>query len=260
VTTPRRRFFWGRSLAQALARAARYHGVAPERLDYRLRDKRHGFVKHPRAVIVEIDPERPVRGGETPAITPGDAPTAVRPAAPRAPEPARTPARATRPTGVADDEGWEAPDEESELAATEAASRLLALTGLELRATVTRGEEGLELELEGAGREGLLAAGIELLDAFEALLPRAVMALAGRRVRCRVDGAGLRAAREAELREMARAAASRARARGEELLPPLPPAERRLVHLELRDAPGLATESVGRGRLKRVRIFSTADG
>jgi len=148
------------------------------------------------------------------------------------------------------------PDEESQIAAAEAAKRILAFTGLDLEATVRCGEERLEVELDGEDRERLATAGAELLDAFEALLPRAVVVLAGRHVRCRVDGAGLRAARERELEALAREAASRARSEGEALLPPLPPAERRWVHLVLRDEPGLATESVGRGVQRRVRVVA----
>ncbi|HEX9799694.1 MAG TPA: R3H domain-containing nucleic acid-binding protein [Thermoanaerobaculia bacterium] len=258
MTTPRRRFFWGRSLPQALSRAARYHGVAPEQLDYRLRDKRHGFVKHPRAVIVEVDPEHPARAAEAPTARERPAPTPSAPSPPSTPPPPR-PAREAdpaRPRQEAEDEGWEAPDDESELAASEAVQRLIALSGLELTAAVTRRADALELRLDGADRERLAAAGVELLDALETLLPRAVVALAGRRVRCRVDGAGLRAAREQELRELAAAAAERAREQGEALLPPLSPAERRQVHLALRDVPGLATESVGRGLHKRVRVYA----
>jgi spoIIIJ-associated protein len=257
VTTPRRRFFWGRSLVQALSRAARYHGVAPERLDYRLRDKRHGFVKHPRAVIVEIDPERPLRDG-------ADAPPPALPASPEPPSrprpassmPPASPASSAR--GETDDDAvWEAPDGDSELAAVEAAHRLLSFAGLELDVTVARDADALRLTLDGADRQRLAAVGVELLDALEALLPRAVTALARRRVRCHVDGAGLRARREAELRALAAGAASRARARGDHILEPLPPAERRAVHMMLRDEPGLATESLGRGFLKRLRVYAT---
>lgn len=251
MTTERRRFFWGRSLAQALARAARHYGLAPEQLNYSLREKRHGFVKHPRAVIVEIDPQEPAR-----VTTAGAASVAPAPAVPAPAPPGRTATKPKRDRATAEEPSWDPPDDESQLAAAEAARRLLAFAGLDLKATVRSDGERLEVELDGADRDRLRAAGVELLDAFEALLPRAVVALAERRVRCRVDGAGLRKEREREVEALAREAAVRARAEGEALLPPLPPAERRLVHLVLRDEPEVVTESVGRGAHRRVRIVA----
>jgi spoIIIJ-associated protein len=78
-------------------------------------------------------------------------------------------------------------------------------------------------------------------------------------VRCRREAAGLREAREEALRARAREAAERALAGGrEELLEPLNPAERRIVHLELAERAGIATESVGSGFLKRIKVFPSA--
>jgi len=251
VSAARRRFFWGQTVAQALARAARYHGAAPERLAFQVRGKRHGFVKHPRAVLIEVDPAAPLLAEGAPAAV------AASPAAPPPPERAPRHRRAASPGP--EEESWDAPDAESELAATEAMHRLLALAGLGLTVACARTPERLELTLGGADESALAAAGVPLLDAFEALLPRAVVALSGRRVRCRIDGAGLRAARESELRALARDAAGRARAEGEAVLPPLAAAERRIVHLELQEEPDLGTESVGRGQLKRVRVYASPD-
>jgi spoIIIJ-associated protein len=246
VSAPRRRFFWGQTLSQALARAARQFGLPPERLAYRVRAKRHGYVKHPRAVLIEVDPD-------SPALAANAAPPAVVAAPERRPAPRPT----SRPAAVEerDEEIWDQPDAESELAASEAARRLLAFAGLDLAAEVAAADDRLLLTLRGADEPALRRGGAALLDAFEALLPRAVVSLCGRRVRCRVDGAGVRAAREETLRAAAREGAARARERGEHLLEPLAPAERRLVHLTLESEADLATESLGRGQLKRVRIY-----
>jgi predicted RNA-binding protein Jag len=266
VTSPRR-FFWGRSLAQALARAARHHGVAPDRLDYRLSEKRHGFVKHPRAVLIEVDPQHPELQSEIPqpateivarpaGASERDRTARVAERAPRS-ESASPAARrgASRAEG-AGDSTWEVPDADSEIAAAEAASKLLAFAGLDLEVAVRRTPERLELELSGADDERLRQLGTTVLEAIEVLLPRAVVSLSGRHVRCRVDGAGLRAAFEEELRRRARELAHQVEASGtEELLEPLGPAERRIVHLELEPLPGVATESLGHGFEKRVRIY-----
>lgn len=293
-----RRFFSAPSLARAVAEAARHHGLAPDELDYRVRDKRHGFVRAPRGVVIEVDPASPRR-------TPGSAPLAgaagavkspqsmagaagigrgdrgPRPERPERPErrertgrrdrpePAGRPdvatrsprpdhpARSDRPRRDAGDaEPWAAPDAESELAAAEACTRLLRLAGLTLEARVQRGEERLEIELTGADLEAVAAQGDDLLDRLEQLLPRAVHGLCGRLVRVRVDAAGRRGVREAELRARARAAAAEVLSGDvpEVVLEPLAPAERRIVHLELGDLTGVVTESLGDGHRKRVRV------
>jgi len=258
VSAYRRRIFWGHSLAQALAKASRYYGVPVDRLAYSLHEKRHGFVRLPRAVLVEIDPEHPTLPEGTPPVAApvpkreGGAPVA-RQRTDRRPPPQH--ARPVAAETVQREESWDAPDEESIYAAAEAAGRMLQFAGLELTARVEIRDERLEVTLEGADEERLRHHGIALLDDLESLLPRAIMGLSGRHVRCRIEGAGLRARHEDGLRARAREVAERVRTSGnEELLEPLNPAERRIVHLELRDQPGLRTESVGRGFRKRVAI------
>jgi spoIIIJ-associated protein len=259
-----RRIFWGHSLAQAVARAARHYGLAVERLAYRVHAKRHGFVKHPRKVLIEVDPAAPALAAPPSAETaPAPAPVAAAPPS-REPSPSREPrppAATRRPARASTSEPWQSPDEESALAAAEAAMQLLRFAGLALEPQVSRGEERLEIELAGADLERLRRLGAGFLDELEQLLPRAVVGLSGRRVRLRIDGAGLRGEREAALRARAREAAERLLAGGEsELFEPLPPAERRILHLELAAHPGVETESVGDGFLKRLRIHRPAGG
>ena len=265
-----RRFFWGNSLAQAVMSAARYHRIDPETLAFRLHEKRHGFVKHPRAVVIEVDPVRPRRApGEAPPA-PAAAP-AAKPAAPRAsaPRSGRPPARET-PTGretprrserrpaegpSAPPEAWDSPDAESEVAAAEAARRLLHFAGLAVEPEVRVAEDRLEILLTGADEARVVTRGIALLEDLEHLLPRAIHGLSGRMVRCRVDCGGLREGHDRELRELAEREAQRAVASGEPvLLEPLSSAERRVVHLALRDRTDVSTESLGSGARKRIRI------
>jgi spoIIIJ-associated protein len=270
VSAEERRFFSASSLALAVATAARWYGVEPERLAYRVREKRHGFVKAPRGVVIEVEPSAPERVGEAEPPPPVESspPAPAEPVAPRStggarsrgrgPERPRGEARgARRPERHADSEGWSAPDAESELAAREACSRLLRFAGLALLPEVTRTGERLEVRLSGADEAELARRGVALLDDLEHLLPRAVHGLCGRMVRVRVEGAGLRGARERELVELAEAAAARVLAGGPaEMLEPLPPAERRIVHLALVERAGVATESLGDGYQKRLRIFA----
>lgn len=71
-----------------------------------------------------------------------------------------------------------------------------------------------------------------------------------------VDVEGYRRRREQQLRRMARRAAEQAVERGRTIvLEPMPANERRIIHIELRDEPGVTTESVGIGRQRKVTII-----
>lgn len=87
---PKRRFFSGDTLQQALIQAANHFHLAPEEISYRSIEKRHGFLKTRRKVLIEVDPEAPRRAPGTPPPPP---PVPARPAmAPSAPAPAAPPA------------------------------------------------------------------------------------------------------------------------------------------------------------------------
>ena len=207
-------------------------------------------------MLVEVDPDRP--GLELPAAGPEPAPRVAPPQRPTT-EPRDEPRRARRvavePLPSRDLEAWDAPDEESIYAAAEAARRLLQLAGLALEPRVAADGERLLMGLSGDDDERLRTLGIRFLDTLEALLPRAVLGLSGRHVRCRVEGAGLREARERELRSLAAELGERVRAsRERQVVGPFNPAERRIIHLELRDAAGVRTESLGNGFMKRVAV------
>jgi len=71
-----------------------------------------------------------------------------------------------------------------------------------------------------------------------------------------VDIDGYREKREQQLRRMARRAADQAQERGRTvILEPMPANERRVVHLTLRDFPGVLTESTGEGQSRKVMIL-----
>ncbi|MEO8196838.1 MAG: R3H domain-containing nucleic acid-binding protein [Thermoanaerobaculia bacterium] len=269
-----RRFFAGSTLPQALMAAARYHGLSPEDLAYRLRDKRHGFVTRTRRFIVEVDPAAPqrTRREERPSAPPAQiAPSAPPPMPAPPPAPARkappappvtsapaAPTARPRVHGPSHAEPFLPPDEESELAASVAVGRLLTLARLDLTVRVERQPDRLLISLGGPDEALLRDLGGEFLDDLEHLVPRAIRGLAGRMVRCKVEGAGLRSAREDELRRLAERGAAEVVASGEAvLLDPLSAADRRIVHLALVDDPRVTTESQGLGPEKRIRIAPT---
>jgi spoIIIJ-associated protein len=133
---------------------------------------------------------------------------------------------------------------------------VVALAGLDLAATVDEGgpEGALRVELTGPARGVLVAGGGELLHACEYLLRRMARTLPDEGLI--VDSQGFRGEREGELRAEAARAAATVRASGEPyLFPPLPAAERRVVHLHIQDEPGVSTASEGDGDLRRVRVL-----
>lgn len=71
-----------------------------------------------------------------------------------------------------------------------------------------------------------------------------------------VDVEGYRARREKQLRQLAQRMADQAVERGRTMtLEPMSPAERRIIHLELRDHQRVYTESVGEGEERKVTII-----
>ena len=70
---PKRRFFAGNTLQQALALAARHFELDPETIAYQPIEKRHGFLKGARKVVIEVDPDNPRRpaGERVPVPKPG---------------------------------------------------------------------------------------------------------------------------------------------------------------------------------------------
>lgn len=74
-----------------------------------------------------------------------------------------------------------------------------------------------------------------------------------------VDVEGYRARREEQLRRLAKRMADQAIEAGRTMsLEPMPPHERRIIHLELRDHPRVYTESVGEGEHRKVTIIPRA--
>lgn len=71
-----------------------------------------------------------------------------------------------------------------------------------------------------------------------------------------IDVEGYRARREQTLRRLARRMADQAIERGRTMaLEPMPPNERRIIHVELRDHPKVRTQSVGEGDRRKVTII-----
>jgi len=130
----------------------------------------------------------------------------------------------------------------------------------ELSVTARDTETSIEVDIAGADRDILLDRRGEALNALQYLLNRIVYRGRGGK-KIHLDSGGYRRDREDEIVEIARRAADAAKTRGkEQLLSPLNPYERRLVHLALAEIDGVTTRSVGDGFLKRVAVVPTGPG
>ncbi|MBX3085646.1 MAG: protein jag [Anaerolineae bacterium] len=77
----------------------------------------------------------------------------------------------------------------------------------------------------------------------------------GRRANIVIDVEGYKARRETMLKRLAKRMADQAVQRGRTVtLEPMPPHERRIIHMTLRDHAGVTTESVGEGDRRKVTI------
>jgi spoIIIJ-associated protein len=135
-------------------------------------------------------------------------------------------------------------------------TELLSAAGLlvEIRRRESVGDE-LLFDLIGDDVEPLLANKGEGLTGLEALVGRIASKRLDAPVHPRLDAEGFRAHRKEALEELARQSADEVRrTRRPQLLPPLAPWERRLVHLALAEQADVVTESEGDGFLKRVEV------
>lgn len=263
MTTMERRYFAGDTLAQAVMAAARHFGLEPGEVEYRLVEKRHGFVKTRRKVLVEVDPAGPRRAPAATvrpsvaapaaplpaALAPGAAEAAVTDSPPAAPRHPLAPIPA--PAG----EGSPATPAARVAAVAEAVRRICAVADLRLEPEIAVGADALVVSLRGEDEEVLAEDDGEVVSALEYLLPRAARGLAGELVAVRVGGAGTRELAEEELRALALQAAVEVREqRRPKVLARMTPAERRVVHVTLAEEPGVETESRGDGFYKQVVV------
>ncbi|HEY6928270.1 MAG TPA: R3H domain-containing nucleic acid-binding protein [Thermoanaerobaculia bacterium] len=233
----------GKSEADAVAAAAEDLGRDAETLKYRVvRDEKSFWGG--RVVEIEVD-----------AVGVSDAePEPVAPVSAAPPEGNRDLASFSdrSSSGKAGPEG--AMDPEAFAVVESTLTELLAAAGflLELR---RREAPEMLFELIGDDVEPLLANKGEGLNGLEVLTGRIAAKKLGRPVYPRLDAEGFRAHQRESLEELAHRSAEEAkRTRRPQLLPPLSPGERRLIHLALAEDPDVETESEGDGFLKRVAV------
>ncbi|MGB5160126.1 MAG: R3H domain-containing nucleic acid-binding protein [Thermoanaerobaculia bacterium] len=278
MTNSGRRFFSGNTLEQAVMQAASHYQIDPDEVAYRKIEKRHGFLKTRRGVVIDVDPDNPRRVVGLEILEAGPVETEA-PDSPEMAEPRED--ETIFEAGDAGDEPIELaelgtpaePDPEPEddavappeplpeatgemaEAALEAVGAVLEVAGLDLKADIFQGDGQLEIELSGPGQQELVADRGSLLLAIQHLLPRTIRGLTGRSVPCRVDSGNFHKMQEESLEKLAYKVAEEVKQEEKpKSLDPMNPAERRIIHLALADDAEVVTESHGRGFFKRVSI------
>lgn len=134
---------------------------------------------------------------------------------------------------------------------------LVTFFGINIEATATETEDGIALEVESSpSSPRLIGHHGETLRALEYLVNQMIRHEFSESPRINVDVAGYRQARKEALEEQAREIAARVTESGEEeSLRPMNPAERRIVHMVLRDIDTVDTESRGTDRSRHIVVL-----
>jgi spoIIIJ-associated protein len=126
----------------------------------------------------------------------------------------------------------------------------LPLFPLELTYQVKKRNETITIIFDGEDKSLLLRKDGSVLLALQHILNK----VSPHKVQ--VDCEFYRRRKEKQLREYAQQVAQQvSQTRRDELLDPMNPYERRIVHIAVNQIPGITSESIGDGFLKRVKIF-----
>jgi spoIIIJ-associated protein len=134
---------------------------------------------------------------------------------------------------------------------------VVAAMGLALTATVEETPDGTRINLEGEDGGALVRRSGEGLQALQHVVATAFRRQLGDDNRIVIDCNSFRRDKDAELKQMARFVAEKARGSGiPQEMGPLNPYERRIVHLAIAEDPTVTSESIGDAFMKTV-IIST---
>jgi len=210
----------------------------------------------------QTEPKPAPRGEPAPTPEPSAAPS---PPEPKRVAPAPSPAAAQRaepapkPTLTADEKAMQAAQRGKEVL-----ENLLERMNLRGRveiiaqsaAETDEAQPGLVLNIVGDELGVLIGRQNETLSALEYLTRLMVNQQTRSRATFSVDVNGYRAKRAESLRRLALRMAEQAEQTGRPVaLEPMPAAERRIIHLALRDHPTMMTQSVGEGDRRKVTII-----
>lgn len=170
-----------------------------------------------------------------------------------------------------DEEPQDAPKEETDLTATDEAEEVsiaretinIILEKMNVDALVKArlGEaednrvQPVMVDIEGNDLSFLIGRKAETINALQYITSLIVSREIGRWIPLQIDVQHYRRRREEEVRKLARRIAEQVVSTGrKQVLEPMPPNERRIVHLELRDNPDVETESTGEEPRRKVTV------
>ena len=135
-------------------------------------------------------------------------------------------------------------------------NKILGLMGEPADVVVAASDaEGIELELKGDGSGILIGRRGQTLDALEYLVNRIVARRFKDPVPILVDTESYRTRRRQQLERMALSMGEQAKRENKPVtLEPMPPRDRRIIHLALKDDPLVTTRSEGTGYLRSLEI------
>jgi spoIIIJ-associated protein len=172
------------------------------------------------------------------------------------------PVEQSRPEPQAEDEGGP-PRRSADLAeqsqeALRLIKEVLELMGEKAETSVSSDVESIHIDIKGDGSGILIGRHGQTLDAMEYMINRLIARRIKDAVPVTLDVAAYRSRRGQQLERMALSMGERAkRERKTVALEPMPPRDRRIVHLALKDDPLISTRSVGNGYMRALEIVPT---
>jgi len=145
---------------------------------------------------------------------------------------------------------------ETTLIAKQRLEELVSFFGANVSVDAEETDDGIELNIAATRiSPRLIGHRGETLRSIEYLLGQMVKRIDPAAPRVLVDIAGYKQARKSSLQELAQEVASRVQESGtEEELKPMNPAERRIVHMTLRELGTVDSESRGEGKDRRIVV------
>ena len=139
-------------------------------------------------------------------------------------------------------------------------SQMLSMMGISSQVSATETSNGIQVQIETAGTDGLLIGKHgQTLRSFQYLLNR-IMSQGGERKKIVLDVSGYRKRREEFLTSKALSLAKSVKSGGRRIkMAPLEADERRIVHVALQSDSDIRTYSVGQGRVKSVVVAPASE-
>ena len=132
---------------------------------------------------------------------------------------------------------------------------VVSAMGASLTTSIEETPEGARINLQGEDGGVLIRRGGEGLQALQHLVATAFRRQLGDDQRILIDCNGFRKEKDAELKQMAKFVAEKAKSSGApQEMGPLNPYERRIVHMAVAEDPAVTSESIGDAFMKTVII------